>query len=193
MVKPLFRLVGNLNLDFSVQAVHQTVIWASGTKNISNGTVVWVANRETPLNNTLGIVRVHSKGITLLMSDESDSIIWSVNTSRYMKNTSVQLLNTRNLVLSDEDQDFNNVENIWQSFDHPGDTQLPGMKFGVDLVTGINRYYTSWKSVDDPSLGCFTYRLDFNGFPQFILWKEFGNFFKDWTMDWSDIQWHSQL
>ncbi|KAK1355493.1 Receptor-like serine/threonine-protein kinase [Heracleum sosnowskyi] len=141
-------------------------------KKISNGTVVWVANRETPLKNTLGVVTIHSKGIALLMSNESDAIIWSVNTSRFMKNPSVQLLDTGNLVLRDEDHGIKNVENIWQSFDHPADTMLPGMKFGIDLVTGINRYYTSWKSADDPSSGSFTYRLDSSGFPQFILWKD---------------------
>ncbi|KAK1355491.1 Receptor-like serine/threonine-protein kinase [Heracleum sosnowskyi] len=141
-------------------------------KKISNKTVVWVANRETPLNNTLGMVRVNGMGITLQTANTSDGLIWSANTSRPMKNPCLQLLDTGNLVLRDEDQDINDVEDFsWQSFDHPGDTQLPGMKFGVDLVTGINRYYTSWKSVDDPSLGSFTYSFDYNGYPQLLLWK----------------------
>ncbi|KAK1355494.1 G-type lectin S-receptor-like serine/threonine-protein kinase [Heracleum sosnowskyi] len=141
-------------------------------KKISEKTVVWVANRETPLNNTLGMVRVNGAGITLQTANTSDGLIWSANTSRPIKNPCLQLLDTGNLVLRDEDQDINDVEDFsWQSFDHPGDTQLPGMKFGIDLVTGINRYYTSWKSADDPSPGSFTYRLDYNGYPQLLLRK----------------------
>ncbi|KAK1390411.1 G-type lectin S-receptor-like serine/threonine-protein kinase [Heracleum sosnowskyi] len=47
------------------------------------------------------------------------------------------------------------------------------MKLGLDLVTGLERYTTSWKSDDDPSTGSFTDRLDPNGFPalQFFLSK----------------------
>ncbi|GMN65510.1 hypothetical protein TIFTF001_034583 [Ficus carica] len=41
---------------------------------------------------------------------------------------------------------------MWQSFDHPSDTLLFGMKLGWDLNTGFERYLTSWKSADDPSV-----------------------------------------
>ncbi|KAF5777992.1 putative S-locus glycoprotein [Helianthus annuus] len=55
---------------------------------------------------------------------------------------------------------------IWQSFDYPGDTFLPGMKFGKDLVTGLERFMTSWKSPDDPSLGVYSNIVNINGYPQ---------------------------
>ncbi|KAJ9671842.1 hypothetical protein PVL29_025507 [Vitis rotundifolia] len=58
---------------------------------------------------------------------------------------------------------------LWQSFDYPCDTALPGMKFGRNTVTGLEWYLSSWKSTDDPSKGNFTYRLDPSGFPQLIL------------------------
>ncbi|KAJ0489444.1 putative bulb-type lectin domain-containing protein [Helianthus annuus] len=61
----------------------------------------------------------------------------------------VQLLDTGNLVV------WNRNRMIWQSFDYPGDTFLPGMKFGKDLVTGLQRSLTSWKSPDDPSVGVY--------------------------------------
>ncbi|KAK1368880.1 Receptor-like serine/threonine-protein kinase [Heracleum sosnowskyi] len=135
-------------------------------KKISNGTVVWVANRDTPITNTLGLVRVTNKGITL---QTADGMIWSSNTSISTKNPVAQLLDSGNLVLRDGDHNIDNF--FWQSFDYPGDNLLPGMKFGLDLVTGLDRYHTSWKSVDDPSTGNFTDRLDPNGFPQFFLYK----------------------
>ncbi|KAK3427069.1 hypothetical protein EUGRSUZ_F03373 [Eucalyptus grandis] len=43
------------------------------------------------------------------------------------------------------------------------------MKLGRNRITGFDRYLTSWKSVDDPSPGNFSYRLDPNGFPQILL------------------------
>ncbi|XP_074335205.1 G-type lectin S-receptor-like serine/threonine-protein kinase At4g27290 isoform X2 [Apium graveolens] len=135
-------------------------------KKISNGTVVWVANRNTPIMNTLGVVRVNDKGITL---QTVNGIIWSSNTSLSIKNPAAQLLDSGNLVLRDDDHDINNF--IWQSFDYPGDNMLPGMKVGLDMVTGLDRYYTSWKSTDDPSTGDFIDRINPNGFPQIFLLK----------------------
>ncbi|WOH07332.1 hypothetical protein DCAR_0726762 [Daucus carota subsp. sativus] len=89
-----------------------------------------------------------------------------------MKNPVARLLDSGNLVVSDGDHEKNNARDIiWQSFDYPGDTLIAGMKAGIDLVTGLDRYYTSWKSVDDPSTGSFIGRLDPNGFPQFFRSK----------------------
>ncbi|KAL0284553.1 UNVERIFIED_CONTAM: Receptor-like serine/threonine-protein kinase SD1-8, partial [Sesamum angustifolium] len=44
-----------------------------------------------------------------------------------------------------------------------------GRDFGWNLVTGIERYFLSWKSNDDPAQGEFTYRLDITGYPQLVL------------------------
>ncbi|KAL8145809.1 hypothetical protein AgCh_003817 [Apium graveolens] len=140
-------------------------------KKISYGTVVWVANRDTPLTNALGVVKVDGNKILLLSSNESGTVVWSSHKSRSsVKNPTAQLLDTGNLVLRDED-DMTGENFIWQSFDYPGNTLLPGMKFGFDLVTGVDRYFTSWKSLDDPSAGTYTNRLDHTGYPQFFLWK----------------------
>ncbi|KAK1396402.1 Receptor-like serine/threonine-protein kinase [Heracleum sosnowskyi] len=141
-------------------------------KKISTGTVVWVANRNHSLMDTSGVVQINDKGITLRTRNSSEGIIWSVDAHRTIEIPALQLLDTGNLVLRDEAHDIKNEKDfIWQSFDYPGDNLLPGMKFGIDLETGIDRYYTSWKSIDDPSLGSFTNRLDLNGFPQFIIRK----------------------
>ncbi|KAF5770720.1 putative non-specific serine/threonine protein kinase [Helianthus annuus] len=66
---------------------------------------------------------------------------------------------------------FNNITGdiIWQSFDHPGNTWLPGMKIGVDLVTGIQRNLTSWKDSHDPLPGSYTVSMDINGYPQLYI------------------------
>ncbi|KAL4562193.1 hypothetical protein LXL04_034391 [Taraxacum kok-saghyz] len=43
------------------------------------------------------------------------------------------------------------------------------MKFGRDLVTRVQRNFTSWKSLDDPAVGDFTAFIDTRGFPQMVL------------------------
>ncbi|XP_063944241.1 G-type lectin S-receptor-like serine/threonine-protein kinase At4g27290 isoform X2 [Daucus carota subsp. sativus] len=40
------------------------------------------------------------------------------------------------------------------------------MKLGWDLGKGLDRYLTSWKSVNDPSPGNFTFRMHLEGYPQ---------------------------
>nr|POE57298.1 g-type lectin s-receptor-like serine/threonine-protein kinase [Quercus suber] len=129
-------------------------------------TVVWVANRDTPLNNTTGVFNLVDHGI-LVLKDEANNAIWSSNSSRATSNPVAQLLDTGNFVVRDGNSDAENI--IWQSFDHPADTFLPGMKYGFNLVTGLSLVLKSWKSPDDPSEGDYTNQLDPNGLPQFIL------------------------
>lgn len=133
-------------------------------KKVSNGTVVWVANRDTPLDNsTSGILKVSSNGMLQVVSvGDTNTTIWSSSFVSPMKvvNPVAQLLDNGNLVVMEENR------TIWQSFDYPGDTYLPGMKIGKDLVTGIDRVWVSWKSLDDPSLGQYVAMMDTHGFPQ---------------------------
>ncbi|XP_024970270.1 G-type lectin S-receptor-like serine/threonine-protein kinase At4g27290 isoform X2 [Cynara cardunculus var. scolymus] len=136
-------------------------------KKVSNRTVVWIANRDAPLNNTSGMLQVSSDGILQLLSD--GDTIWS-SSSVSLRNIApvAQLLDDGNLVVRDERSTDQQIF-IWQSFDYPTDTILPGMKFGKDLVTGIDRRFISWKSVDDPSTGQYTAYMDTNGFPQIFV------------------------
>ncbi|GJU90906.1 putative S-locus glycoprotein domain-containing protein [Tanacetum coccineum] len=114
-------------------------------KNTSPHTVIWVANRESPLTNNLGMVKLDSQGIMSLTG--GDTVFWSSNTSASGKNVNptAQLLDSGNMVINDG----NGV--IWQSFDYPGDTLVSGMKLGKNLLTGREKYLTSWTSADDPS------------------------------------------
>lgn len=138
-------------------------------KKISNQTVVWVANRETPITNSSGVLRLNPEGI-LRIQNATDSIIWSSNSSGSVSNPVAQLLDTGNFVIRDK-SDSNPDNFIWQSFDFPGDTHLPGMKVGKDLITGRVWSYRSWKSADDPSPGDFSALIDANGYPQNI-WRK---------------------
>ncbi|KAF5763276.1 putative protein kinase RLK-Pelle-DLSV family [Helianthus annuus] len=132
-------------------------------KKISYGTVVWVANREQPITDTSGMLKLSRHG-NLVIRSGGNPMVWS---SKSMGNNTVlvaQLLDTGNFVV------WNKNKMIWQSFDYPGDTFLPGMKIGKDLVTGLQRCLTSWKSPDDPSMGEYRNIHDTNGYPQNLWW-----------------------
>ncbi|KAF5794757.1 putative S-locus glycoprotein [Helianthus annuus] len=128
-------------------------------KNTSSQTVAWVANRETPLIDTSGTVKLDSQG-NLTLVNGSGKVIWSSNSSASATdiNLVAQLLDTGNLVIRNGDK-TNNETVIWQSFDYPGDTYLPGMKIGKNFITGRETYLTSWRSADDPSPGEYTLRF----------------------------------
>uniref|UniRef100_F6H2B3 Receptor-like serine/threonine-protein kinase n=1 Tax=Vitis vinifera TaxID=29760 RepID=F6H2B3_VITVI len=136
-------------------------------KKVTPRTVVWVANRELPVTDSSGVLKVTDQG-SLVILNGSNGLIWSSNSSRSARNPTAQLLDSGNLVIkSGNDSDPDNF--LWQSFDYPGDTLLPGMKHGRNTVTGLDRYLSSWKSNDDPSKGDFTYGLDPSGCPQLFL------------------------
>ncbi|QHN95980.1 G-type lectin S-receptor-like serine/threonine-protein kinase At4g27290 [Arachis hypogaea] len=140
--------------------------------NIFPKVVVWVANREKPLNNTFGVLKLTGEGLVVLINDSTNSsIVWSSNMSSKVEdkwNPVAQLLESGNLVVKDG---HNGDHFLWQSFDYPCDTFLPGMKLGWDLVTGLERTLSSSKSTDDPGRGDYTFRIDLRGDPQIVLMK----------------------
>ncbi|XP_039840351.1 G-type lectin S-receptor-like serine/threonine-protein kinase At2g19130 [Panicum virgatum] len=67
---------------------------------------------------------------------------------------------------------------IWQSFDHPIDTQIPGMKFGRNKVTGVSNCHVSWRNHIDPSPGIFSITMDPNVEAQFLfIWNNSRTYF----------------
>ncbi|KAK1275031.1 G-type lectin S-receptor-like serine/threonine-protein kinase [Acorus gramineus] len=118
---------------------------------IPNDTIVWVANRDDPLvNDSGGVLGIHNDG-NLVLIDGGGNVVWSSK----IGTNSTDSIGMRSLA--------------WQSFDHPTDTILPGMKFGWDLRTGLNRSMVSWRSPDDPSSGNYLNYMDIHGSPQFML------------------------
>ncbi|PQQ01762.1 hypothetical protein Pyn_15608 [Prunus yedoensis var. nudiflora] len=140
--------------------------------NKSEKAVVWVANRNNPINDTSGVLTINRYGKLVLYAHNSDNVsIWSTNMSVETTSTCVaQLLDTGNLVLF---QDSKSESFIWQSFDYPTDTLLPGMKVGLNWKTGMEWVLTSWKSENDPGTGNYSLRLYSNqtATAQYFLYK----------------------
>ncbi|XP_052110931.1 receptor-like serine/threonine-protein kinase SD1-8 isoform X2 [Arachis duranensis] len=137
--------------------------------NINPQTIVWVANRDNPVDNSTGYLKIGDNGNFVLLNS-SGNPAWSSNQTS-AKNPVLQLLDTGNLVLKDSSDKTNN-NYLWQSFDYPTDTVLPGMKIGWNLDTGTEKHLTSWKVTgEDPSSGDFTIKLDYHGLPEAFLRK----------------------
>lgn len=154
---------------------------------ISEQTVVWVANRDTPLknNDTSGVLSVQNGNLVLhaaTTKNRNVNPVWSTNVSTSSNASSAKLLDTGNLVL------FNGNGNVlWQSFDYPGNTLLPFMKLGLNRTTGLNRFLRSWKSPADPGSGNVTYKIDPAGSPQLYLNK---NGIPIWRVgSWTGLRW----
>ncbi|XP_050252311.1 G-type lectin S-receptor-like serine/threonine-protein kinase RKS1 [Quercus robur] len=136
---------------------------------IAEKTVVWVANRDAPLNNTSGVLSINDKGNLVLHTQNRTTPIWSTNVSFSISSTNnsmAKLLDIGNLVLVQQDS----LRVTWQSFDYPTNTLLPLMKLGLDRRTGLNRFLTSWKSKDDPGIGDYSFRWVPTGYPQLNLY-----------------------
>ncbi|XP_017969600.1 PREDICTED: G-type lectin S-receptor-like serine/threonine-protein kinase SD2-2 [Theobroma cacao] len=123
---------------------------------IPTQTRVWVANRENPIKNiSQSSLEITETG-QLAVKESPDSIVWqSTNTEKAKR---FALLESGNLVLYSTEG-----SKIWQSFDHPTDTWLPGMNITTQ------RSLTSWKSLFDPSPGHFSLRLNPQAFNEFQL------------------------
>ncbi|XP_020200526.3 receptor-like serine/threonine-protein kinase SD1-8 [Aegilops tauschii subsp. strangulata] len=130
--------------------------------------VVWVANRDRPLNaSSSGIVALSGRGdLVLLDAASNNETIWSSSSSSSAAASVAQLRDDGNLVLADAADVA-----VWQSFDHPTNTFLSGSRAGQDLRTGVVWSVSSWRSADDPSPGDFRYVMDTRGSPELHVWR----------------------
>ncbi|KAK6919453.1 Bulb-type lectin domain [Dillenia turbinata] len=136
--------------------------------DIAQKTVIWVANRESPLaQNSSNTFLIGNDG-NFLIWDNARKAIWSSNVSisnSTPKNTSGILMDTGNLVLKLGE------EILWQSFDNPSDMFVPGMKISLNHRTHKEISLTSWLDEEDPQTGQFTFGIDPRGVLQALIWK----------------------
>ncbi|XP_016440215.1 receptor-like serine/threonine-protein kinase SD1-7 [Nicotiana tabacum] len=134
-------------------------------------TVIWVANRQSPIpQNSTAVFTIGDDG-NLVLFDENGKLIWSSNvssTTGLASNSAVgALLDNGNLVLMHGESHI-----LWQSFEHPTDTFMPEMKLGYNRTTSQRTLVNSWTSSEDPRPGNFSFGVDPQGRPQFYIWKQ---------------------
>ncbi|KAK7256018.1 hypothetical protein RIF29_29449 [Crotalaria pallida] len=133
----------------------------------SQSTIVWVANRNQPLKDSSGIVTISEDG-NLVVLDGQNHVFWSSNVSNSASNTSSQLSDSGNLVL----QEITTGNTLWESFQQPSDSLLPGMKIISNKITGKKVKLTSWKNPFDPSIGNFSTSIERLDIPEIFVWNE---------------------
>jgi hypothetical protein len=136
-------------------------IWFS----ISPEAVHWVANRDRALNDTSGALKMSDAGVLLLL-DGAGKVVWSSSSSSSAGSSSsstAQLLESGNLVVHAQGSGSGSGTALWQSFDYPCNTLLPGMKIGKNRWTGAEWYLLSWRTAVDPSPGNYRYVTDADG------------------------------
>ncbi|KAG6416936.1 hypothetical protein SASPL_124377 [Salvia splendens] len=137
-------------------------------------TVVWVANRDTPVSDPNSAKLLISAG-NLVLINELGAQIWSTavnQTSSANSSLAAVLRDDGNLVLSDgSGSNPRSGRILWQSFDNPVHTWLPGGKISYDKITQKKQLLTSWKNEEDPAMGLFSLELDPNGSQYLIKWN----------------------
>ncbi|KAL5200918.1 hypothetical protein ABZP36_035272 [Zizania latifolia] len=149
--------------------------------NIPKLTVVWVADQAAPITDDLSSSSKSRLAVAndsnLVLSDDTGHVLWTTNVSTgaiASSSTSILsgaspmalLLNTGNLVLR-----LSDGTTLWQTFDHPGNAFLPGMKIGINYRTHDGVRLVSWKGSTDPLPGNFTFGGDPDRPLQVVIWK----------------------
>ncbi|KAK1567294.1 hypothetical protein Q3G72_010485 [Acer saccharum] len=157
-------------------------------KKMSRQNVVWVANRDKPISDRYSSVLRFTNG-NLVLFNESKKPIWSTNLNSTTTTTSTSiealLLNEGNLVLRDRSKNIS--DHLWESFDHPTNIWLPGMKFGQNKRTKANQFLTSWKNIEDPATGLFSLELHPDGSDQYVI------VFNRSQLYWNSGIWNGQI
>ncbi|KAA8516373.1 hypothetical protein F0562_016666 [Nyssa sinensis] len=94
-------------------------IWFTNSRE---RTVVWMANRDKPINGKGSKISFRPNG-AMVLTDVDGSVVWETNTTSTDVDRA-ELLDTGNLVLKNPDGKI-----LWQSFDLPTDTLLPSQRF----------------------------------------------------------------
>jgi hypothetical protein len=130
--------------------------------------VVWVANRNNPLLDNLGILRFDNSSNLVILDGRGKSFTVANGTGIQYVDAAIQ--DDGNFVL----KSISNPRNIiWGSFYFPTDTWLPGMN-----ITVGSKLVTSWKSSDDPAVGDYSFGPGVTNASELRIWWNGINF---WT------------
>lgn len=141
--------------------------------------VVWVANREKPVS-LASVLRI--SGGNLVLFNESKLPIWSTNVSSSSTSPSVKavLFDNGNLVSNDISDPS---KSLWESFDYPTHTWLPGAKIGYNKKTNTSQRLTSWKNSENPAPGLFSGELDQKDNTFLSLWNRTQKYWSSGSWD----------
>ncbi|XP_004253524.5 G-type lectin S-receptor-like serine/threonine-protein kinase At4g03230 [Solanum lycopersicum] len=150
---------GNFELGFFRPGDSRSYYIGIWYKKLYPQEVVWVANRDKPLDSADANLII-SRG-NLVLVDRLQNSIWSALAGNINPNISVTALlrDDGNLILNDVSKASMPLL-LWQSFDYPTHTFLPGAKIGYDKRTQRKQLLISWKNLSDPAPGLYSMEMD---------------------------------
>jgi hypothetical protein len=110
-----------------------------------NKTAVWTANPDAAVNGRGSRISFRDDG-GLVLSGANGTTVWKSKTSG--AGLSVSLLNSGNLVISDDPSSTGGGRTLWQSFDWPVDTLVPSQRLTKD-TTLVSRYFILYYDNDN--------------------------------------------
>ncbi|KAK4850781.1 hypothetical protein QYF36_009749 [Acer negundo] len=110
----------------------------------------WLYNRDRPFKNDSGVLLIDGTGNLMINYTGGDPIV--LYSGQRKTNVTAILQDNGNFVLREATAE----QVLWQSFDSPTDSFLPGMKLGINHKTGQNWSLTSWFTASMPIPGAFT-------------------------------------
>ncbi|KAK8626533.1 hypothetical protein V6N13_134176 [Hibiscus sabdariffa] len=149
-------------------------------KNVPTKNIVWIANRDLPLSGSSMSLTINGDGYLVIVNGRTTYRVSDDDLSS-SQNVSATLLDSGNLVLRNGNSDI-----LWQSFDYPLNTFLPGMKLGYSKKTGKVWSLTSWLDQEDPNKGDFEVKMDSTTSNAFVLMR--GN-----KIIWSSGAWNGKI
>ncbi|XP_061336702.1 receptor-like serine/threonine-protein kinase SD1-7 [Gastrolobium bilobum] len=145
---------GNYELGFFTRensTKYYVGVWFT---KVPDDKIVWVANRDYAFQTSSAVLTVKSDGNIVIVDGK---MTYQVTNISNIDSTYAMLLDSGNLILVN----YSNQAVLWQGFDNPTDTLLPGMNLGHDYELGYSWSLRSWTSADDPSPGDFSLEYDF--------------------------------
>ncbi|CAH8271508.1 unnamed protein product [Arabidopsis lyrata] len=135
---------------------------------------VWVGNPIESISDSSGALSIDTNGVLKITQENAFPILVNQRPARQLSlsgNVSATLLDSGNFVVREIRPGGVPGRVLWQSFDHPTNTLLPGMKIGFNLRTKKEVSVTSWISDQVPVPGAFRLGLDPSGANQLLVWR----------------------
>ncbi|KAF8035937.1 hypothetical protein BT93_C1840 [Corymbia citriodora subsp. variegata] len=133
-----------------------------------NRRAIWVS-RENPMIDSSCTLQIRYDGNLVMIDRRQTPMIVNSGMLATNANTSATLLDSGNFVLKQ------GGAVIWQSFDYPTDTFLPGMKvgwFGLHTDQSRRQVLVAWVTPQNPARGSFTLGVDYSGSTKLSVWRE---------------------
>jgi hypothetical protein len=132
---------------------------------------VWVANRDNPLLSPSGNLTFDSTGNLFMTDAQLTYIVLNSDKLVTSNKTIARLLDSGNFVLLQGDDEVL----VWQSFDNPTDTFLPGMRLGWLMPTNgqqVKLHLATWFSPSTPVSGPYTIGIDVASKTKLGVWRK---------------------